>query len=474
MSLVTAAILEEKMERMSCFTSHRCSTSHWHSASHWCRRSRSLGHQDRYLQVTSHCGECKTKPEDTQTDSHQEGRLEVDFHQWLPQVTPCQRGTIWGWTQSPSPTRQKHWVTFTKGRALMLTEEPGMWCWSGWHLPVAPINVADWGGATGRSWLVQVKGRGWDHPSQGRGRSGEFSATGTSPQTTPGWGGVIPSWHWGGRWPAAPTNINAWRSRALSSVSVGRDRVACQTCPDVTLVEGTCEDPWPWWPPGVCQGCMPPSRCLRHGTGWRGGQWSHPTSAPIYWKVLFYATLRCKVQLSGLPTHPITPYPHLCEGNSVLGWEGPTTDSWLTLLSGRKCDGTLVGNGATGLIYRSRGFHGHCAIQLDGGDLAQVDGSHPTRPPFKSQLQPQLKLLGPPRGSLSVVHGEGWPTTTQKTDALTAPSPEVMPLQFDHKPHGLCLGLWRMHEPCRGKNQWTAVQHWSSASCLKKSWTHMK
>ena len=31
-------------------------------------------------------------------------------------MTLCQRGTTQEWTQSPSSTRQRHWVTFTEGR----------------------------------------------------------------------------------------------------------------------------------------------------------------------------------------------------------------------------------------------------------------------------------------------------------------------------------------------------------------------
>ena len=103
-ALVAAAILEERMERMSCYTSQWCSSSCWHSSSHWCRRSRSSGCWKGDPQVTYH----QREPE---------ARVQV------PQVTSHHRGTIWGWTQPPSPTRQKCCVTFAKGRAPSLTDE---------------------------------------------------------------------------------------------------------------------------------------------------------------------------------------------------------------------------------------------------------------------------------------------------------------------------------------------------------------
>ena len=103
-TLAAATILEERMicsTSCRCLTSCQCSDSCWHSGSYQWRRSRSLGY-----------------PEDPQAE-----RMDVNFHQWLPQVTPSQRGTIWEQTQLPSPTRQKCCVTFTEGRAPLLTEE---------------------------------------------------------------------------------------------------------------------------------------------------------------------------------------------------------------------------------------------------------------------------------------------------------------------------------------------------------------
>ena len=52
-----------------------------------------------------------------------------------------------------------------------------------------------------------------------------------------------------------------------------------------------------------------------------------------------------------------------------------------------------------------------------------------------------------PRGSLSAAHGKGQSAITEKTDAPATPPQDMMPLQSDHNPHALHLGLWRLHEP---------------------------
>ena len=64
------------------------------------------------------------------------------------------RGTIWGQTQSPSPTRQRHWVTFAEGRAPFPTEESlesytrnteAHWLpIPTWHTERAPHDKTDW------------------------------------------------------------------------------------------------------------------------------------------------------------------------------------------------------------------------------------------------------------------------------------------------------------------------------------------
>ena len=87
-------MLNDKIEELS------CSISCWQSGSCWCRWSRSAGCWGD-PQVTS----CHGEPE------YRAGDL---------QATSCHRGTIWLWTQSPSPTQQKCQVTFAEGRAPML------------------------------------------------------------------------------------------------------------------------------------------------------------------------------------------------------------------------------------------------------------------------------------------------------------------------------------------------------------------
>ena len=149
-TLVAATILEERMEWMSCFFSHWSSGSHQHSGS--CDTG---GPGPWDVKEIPRWPEARLK--DTQVDSHKGRRMEVDFHQQLPGWLHTEGGTIQGWTQSPSPTRQKCQVNFTEGGHPHQLKRAQTWCQSGWGLPVASTNVADWGGATGRSQLVQAR-----------------------------------------------------------------------------------------------------------------------------------------------------------------------------------------------------------------------------------------------------------------------------------------------------------------------------
>ena len=93
-ALVAAALLEEKIEIEPLpASSPRCYGSCWHSTSHRCWRSQSLGYQGGDPQAAVCCWK----------DSHQQ------HPQW--------RGTVWGWTQSPSPAQQKWRMTFVEGKA---------------------------------------------------------------------------------------------------------------------------------------------------------------------------------------------------------------------------------------------------------------------------------------------------------------------------------------------------------------------
>ena len=135
---------------------------------------------------------------------------------------------------------------------------------------------------------------------------------------------------------------------------------------------------------------MPPLRYLRHANGQRGWTVITPSAGtPFDWKISFPATCQREVWLSGLLTCPITPHHCLLEGITVLGLEGPTTNPQPTSLSGKRCAGTPVGNGATGHIHGGGCLCSHSAIQLDGGELTQANGPHFMR--LLSRLQSQLK-----------------------------------------------------------------------------------
>ena len=98
-ALVAAALLEEKMEWMSCSIRWCCSGIHCHSSSHKHRRSQSLGHWREDSQAMSHHGE-------------PEGVLTAEG----PQATSHHRGTARGQAQSSSPFWQQRCVTFAEGR----------------------------------------------------------------------------------------------------------------------------------------------------------------------------------------------------------------------------------------------------------------------------------------------------------------------------------------------------------------------
>ena len=109
------------------------------------------------------------------------------------------------------------------------------------------------------------------------------------------------------------------------------------------------------------------------------------------------------VRTTDLPNHTIC---CLCKCASVLGWEGPTTNSWSTSLSGKKYGGTLVGNGATALIYRE-GFSLPLCHPIGWRWAHPCQWGPPHETPLQSQLQP--KLLGPPKG---VPVGSPWQRLT--------------------------------------------------------------
>ena len=128
-------------------------------------------------------------------------------------------------------------------------EEPRTWCWVGWGPPTAP-DMAEWGGAWRRGWLVMVSEGGGNCPHWRR-RSRVSTASGTPPPGTPRWGRAIPSQLQGLRWTATPANSQG--SEALSPVTCRVDQVAHPTCPNAKLVGGTGRDAWSWGLPAICQ-----------------------------------------------------------------------------------------------------------------------------------------------------------------------------------------------------------------------------
>ena len=131
---------------------------------------------------------------------------------------------------------------------------------------------------------------------------------------------------------------------------------------------------------------------------------------------------------AGTSASPGTVHHCLHESPAALGIGGPNPSPWPTSLSGEKHDGTLVGDGASGLIHGCGGLLGHGAIQLDGSEFPPANGAYSTNPcPSHSHSWSSWTC---PRGSL-FADSESWCTATAvwattKTEVPTTPPQEMM------------------------------------------------
>ena len=283
---------------------------------------------------------------------------------------------------------------------------------------------------------------------------------------TPGWGRAIPSWCWGGRQAAGPP---------ISTPQV-QSPLPCTNCtgycgmPDMSLVEGTCEHPQLWWLPGICLKVCASFEVPKAHNWAKGGHWSPPPASPsVHWEVSFYATLRCKVWQSGLLIHQSTPYPHLHEGASVLGYECPTTDSQSTSLSGRKCGGQwscwsqLRRWRFSQLLCHPIGQRWACwgqqslPCKTPIAVTATAEAARPTKGGPCWQPIAKANPLPPRRHTCLLLHPRKWCHCSLTTS-----------------PHALHQGFVEIAWALWGSNQWRAVQHWSSASHPKTPQNHTK
>ena len=120
-ALAAAVIIEE---RMGHFTRNQCSTNCQCSAS--CRRSKFSGQHRESSWATSCHRVAESRQGSSQATSCHGGTEGNWKASW---VTSHWRGATKGeQTRSPSSTRQKHWVTFTKGRVpVPETTGEGLW-----------------------------------------------------------------------------------------------------------------------------------------------------------------------------------------------------------------------------------------------------------------------------------------------------------------------------------------------------------
>ena len=245
--------------------------------------------------------------------------------------------------------------------------------WSRWGLPVASTNVADWGDAPQQSQLVETKRGDWDCPGWRWWRSGVSPTIGASPPTPPRRGGGIPSQCQCGRWPSAPTNVKitlitivVWRSRALPLEHLRLDRVASLTCGNAILVGELTRVPnikdYQEFAQKVHASFEVPKAC-NQAKGVENDH-RHPPAPLSIGKYCFLPPRDMRFGMQDICLSQLHHSFHLCEGTTALGWEGPTANCWPTSLSGEKHDGTLAGHGATGLIHRCRGLHGHSTFYI--------------------------------------------------------------------------------------------------------------
>ena len=327
-------------------------------------------------------------------------KVDIDFfeHQRMFQVTSCWGGTTQEQTWSPSSTRQRCWVTFAKGRApspgeslrhagqgnahMTLGQKWAISCpHHMWQTEATP--QAD-------GWLVKTKRGGSNHPSWRRCRSWVSPTTGTPPPATPGWGGALPSRHWGGRRPPSPptstsppppspckypepSTCTPWIAES-GALDMYRCHLGGRSSQRSLAMQTTKNLP---------RRCTPPLRFLRHATGQR--RWittmHNCTGTPLHWQALLSATEGCEVQCPGHPSCPAATYHCLCKGSAALGQGGASPSPQPTSLPGEECTGTLVGNGATHHFCRGRCLCDHSAIQMDRNNLTTVNGGHPPRVP---------------------------------------------------------------------------------------------
>ena len=357
--------------------------------------------------------------------------------------------------------------------------EPKPWWQSRWGLLVAPANVADWGGTTQRSQLVETKGRGWDHPGWGSLVSPTIEAP---PPGTPGCRRALPAGCWGVIWTATPADVNTWRSRALPlhllDLVVWHARyVQMPPCWEkLTMIPGHEDYKEFTWK--VHTSFEMPKAC--NSVKRVDNYHILPPALPSTVKHCFLLPKNVGFRSQHICLTQVQ-YTIAYMSPAMLGRGGAMPSPQPTLSVGRE-HARAGGNGPTCYICRGgclchHGPSGWMEITLPQSMKAKQP--EPLRSHSHSHSQSSWAC---PRGALLAAYSESWSTATAmwataKTEAPTTQSWEMMPLQFlsDYKPPCPSPGFMEIAQALLGGRtcgKWPAIgchQHstWGSHRPIK-------
>ena len=176
--------------------------------------------------------------------------------------TSSLRSHLHSWnTKSPSPTWQKHQVTFAKGRASVSGKE-------------SPKRDAGVDKAYQMSWPTWgTEGVMHDNSDWSRTEGGEEELKCPPPLK------LYLQELLSGK---VPTNFNTWWPQTFPHAKCRMDMVVCSTSRHSSLVVGSVRGPLPQTPPGICTKSMcivSSAKCMKSFDG--GRQWSLCTSSPL-------------------------------------------------------------------------------------------------------------------------------------------------------------------------------------------------
>ena len=274
------------------------------------------------------------------------------------------------------------------------------WHWDRNGLSVAPIDMADWGNTTRDDRLVKTTRGGPNHPSWRERCWSQVSLTIRSPPSaTPGWGGALSSRHHCGRWPPAPTDANIIPTTA----TIQRSRALPLHALDWIEWYARYVQMPSWWKEltkipdhtghqefsqKVCASFQVPKVW-----NWAKKVNNYHTQLPAHPSISKHHFLLPRDVRFGTQDIHLTQLHHNITYARVLWHWAEEVHPQPTLSPGKECNRTLVGNGAAHHFHKERCVHDHGTIQMDGNNLAMVDGGHATRIPE----EPHPKQQVPPK-----------------------------------------------------------------------------